>query len=522
MGLGIEHETYLETNKLKQITLKELKENRKRERYCVDYYNVYNISTLDTALDGLFEPDKEILIPILVNSHTFQKTDINGEHATTYERVPKCNPKFNGKTIFQWMKEENPDIFLNDYNKSFTFDGDTLEFMTQNFYKATVSSVLNELSTIEKDFIRGLNSLPREGLFKIYAPFQIAQKNYGFASYLTNLKNNAMFNNGTIHINITLPTKLNNEGGIMDFDVFKKKHQNLARAIQWVSPLLVASYGSYDPLCESKINGELFAAGSQRVAVSRYIGLGTYDTDNMEQGKILTRSRTLLNNIDWYNEFHKLSSLKFLDELGMDINFNKHYAHGIEFRILDALPNNSLEEILKFIIYLADFSLEHTLTNPIKSHIWHKFAYNCVQNGKGYYIDVSDQNELFKIFKINYNSKEPLTPVDILEILINNLKLKYNNGLCVNLMINNIPYEKIIEMNSTTIVPPTTSVLPTGLISSPTIITLTLPSIKEYEPDSQETSRSESIESNDTIVSVLTQNIGVQEVLKKKNIWCCT
>ena len=72
-GLGIEHETYLETSKLKQVTLKDLKEHRARERYCVDYYNIYNISTLNTALDGLFEANKEILIPILVNSHTFRK-----------------------------------------------------------------------------------------------------------------------------------------------------------------------------------------------------------------------------------------------------------------------------------------------------------------------------------------------------------------------------------------------------------------------------------------------------------------
>ena len=287
-GLGVEHETYLETSKLKQITLKELKENRQRERYCVDYYNVYDTATLNRALDGLFEPDKEILIPILANSHTFQKTDINGEHMTTYERVPKTNPKFSGKTMFQWMREENPDVFDADYDKSYTFDGDTIEFMTQKFYKASVSSVIEELTTIERDFMRALNSLPREGILKLYAPFQIAKKNYPFASYITNLKNNAMFNNGTFHINITIPTKLNESAQIADFETFKSKHQNLARALQWVSPLLVAVYGTYDPLCESKTNGELFAAGSQRVAVSRYIGMGTYDTDKMEQGKILT------------------------------------------------------------------------------------------------------------------------------------------------------------------------------------------------------------------------------------------
>lgn len=523
-GLGVEHETYLETSKLKQITLKGLKENRQRERYCVDYYNVYNISTLDTALDGLFEPNREILIPILMNSHSFQKTDIFGEHITTYERVPKHNPKFNGKTIFDWMKEQNPDVFSVDYDKSYTFDGDTIEFMTQDFYKTTVSNVINELISIERDFMRALNSLPREGLFKLYAPFQIAQKNHPFASYITNLKNNAMFNNGTIHINITLPTKLNEDAQIADFEEFKTKHQNLARVLQWISPLLIAVYGAYDPLCESKTNGDVFAAGSQRVAVSRYIGLGTYDTDKMEQGKILTRNKSQISsNLSWYDEFHKKVSLKYLDELGMDINFNKHFAHGIEFRILDALPVSDLEKVLTFIVYLADFSLENTLSNPMNNALWHKLALNCVHNGKGYYIDVSDQNELFKVFKVNYSSKEPLLAIDILDILINSVKIKYKDGLCVRLMING----DNSALKPVHIPQP----LPDSFI-------LKLPTIKEESQISRESTVSkDSIDSLESLPVVTssppntppqspitpTYNIRpvVLEVPKRKCAWCC-
>ena len=116
-GLGVEHETYIETSKLKQITLKELKENRAHERYCVDYYSIYNKETLNNTLDGLFEQDSKILIPILINSHTFQKTDINGEHQMTYERIPKLNPKFNGKLLFDVLKSFDFIIIL----KSFDF-----------------------------------------------------------------------------------------------------------------------------------------------------------------------------------------------------------------------------------------------------------------------------------------------------------------------------------------------------------------------------------------------------------------
>jgi hypothetical protein len=435
-GLGIEHETYIETSKLKQITIKELKENRNAERYSVNYYSVYTTELLDSAIDGLYKEDEKILLPILLNSHSFQKTDINGEHEMTFERIPKTNTKYNGKSLFQWMKEQNPEIFAEDYEKSYIFDGDTIEFMTQKFYKTTVQNTIDELTKIQKNFMRAFNSLPREGLLRTYGPFQLAQKNYGFATYLTNLKNNAMFNNGTLHINITLPTKLNNKAEIEDFELFKKQHQNYARAIQWISPLLIAKYGAYDPLCEAKTNGEKYAAGSQRVAVSRYIGLGTFDTDTMEVGKILTKDRNQLVDLDWYEEFHKIADYKFLNELGMDINFNKHFCHGIEFRILESMPIKELTDILHLLVYLADFSLDINLQNPKKSKVWQKIALECVHNGKGYYMDVADQNELYKIFNLTELTKEPLAICEVLQIISNNLHNIYKAGKCKRCMIN--------------------------------------------------------------------------------------
>jgi len=456
-GLGVEHETYIESSKLKQITLKELKENRAPERYCVNYYSVYNPESLNLALNGLFEADQKILLPILLNSHTFQKTDINGEHQTTYERIPKTNPKFNGKTLIEWMKQENPNIFAQNYENSYIFDGDTIEFVTQKFYKAKVQDVIDELSQIEGDFIKALNSLPKEGIFHTHGPFQIAKKNYPFASYLTNLKNNAMFNNGTIHINITLPTKLDINSQIADFELFRKQHQNYARAIQWISPLLVAKYGTHDPLCESNTNGLRYSAGSQRVAVSRYIGLGTYDTDKMEVGKILTMRTDLLGDIDWYKSFHEKVDYKFLNEIGMDINFNKHFSHGLEFRILDSIPMNDLYDILILIVHLADFSLNTVLTNPKRSQLWNRIAENCVHNGKGAFVDVSDQNELYTLFGLSHLSKEPLLATDVLNIIIEFLSEKYKNDICAHYMIHG--EDNVLKPNDISTTPITTEII---------------------------------------------------------------
>ncbi len=471
-GLGIEHETYIETSKLKQVSLRGLKENCAPERYSVDYYNVYTRQQLHKALDGLFAEDEKILVPILVNSHTFQRTDLNGEHDTTYERIPKPNPKFTGKTIFEWMKAHNS-MFSTEYEKSYIFDGDTVEFMTQKFYKATVSSAVDELVRIETGFMSTLNALPKEGLFKTYGPFQLAQKNYGFATYLTNLKHNAMFNNGTIHINITLPTELNAEGEIKDMALFKTQHQAYARAIQWISPLLVAKYGAYDPLCESKTNGELYAAGSQRLAVSRYIGLGTYDTDEMEMGKILTRHKDKLKNLDWYEEFHKKADYRLLTELGLDLNFNKHYSHGLEFRILESIPPQDLRDVMKLLVYLADFALATPLTNPTKSSTWHTIAYNCVMNGKGYFMDVTSQNDLYDIFSVPDLAKEPRPVCEVLELISTYLFKTYAEGTCVKCMIygEDIVRPKIEEP----LPPPSLPPPPTVTVSPPELVPVVTP-----------------------------------------------
>jgi hypothetical protein len=511
-GLGVEHETYIETSKLKQITLKELKENRASERYCVSYYNIYNIETLNNTLDGLFEADSKILVPILLNSHTFQKTDINGEHTTTYERVPKPNPNFSGKTLFEWLKQQNPDVFAHDYDKSYIFDGDTIEFMTQNFYKAKVQDVIDELTTIERDFMRAFNSLPREGILKTYGPFQLAQKNYPFASYLTNLKNNAMFNNGTIHINITLPTKLNEKGDVADMELFTKQHQNYARGIQWISPLIVAKYGAYDPLCESKVNGEKYAAGSQRVAVSRYIGLGTYDTDKMEPGKILTRARNKLDNLDWYESFHEKVDYKYLNELGMDLNFNKHFSHGLEFRILESIPMTDIYDILVMLVYLADFSLDNRIDDPRKSKLWHRITEKCVHDGKGYYMDVSDQNELYSLFGLSYLSKEPISAPEVFGIIVEHLTDKYKDATCAKYMIHGDDTPK----------PVIHTTAPPSLPSIPEVPSITPDITPDSTPNNKEINdiiKPSEIRSVSKIDVELKGSVPVAP--KSKSIWCC-
>ena len=120
----------------------------------------------------------------------------------------------------------------------------------------------------------------------------------------------------------------------------------------------------------------------------------------MPVGKILTEKRSNLKNIDWYDSFHTYTDYKVLDDMGLDINFNKHFCHGLELRIFDSITINDLKDILYFIVHLADFSLDIQLENPKLSQLWQKITEKCVHNGRGYFMDVSDQNELYKILRI--------------------------------------------------------------------------------------------------------------------------
>jgi len=394
-GLGVEHETYLEATPQRQVPVSFIMNNRKPERYSVNYYSNYILDSLNEAFTSLF-PDLSATydLPILLNSHSFNCLDASGEHRTTYERNPKPNPKFNGEFLIDTIRNHNS--YLNkEYEQSYIFDGDTIEFMTQRYYKATVDKVIDELTQIETEFISNLNSTFQSlNILSPYLPFQIQTKNHPFANHLTNLKNPSMFNNGTMHVNITLPTRLDASNQIADFDLFVEQHKNFARVIQWIEPLQAAFYGSPDPF--STVDSK-FSATSQRLAVSRYICLGTYDTATMPLGKILQ----VPNTYSWLKEYHQESAYNSLSQIGLDLNFYKHFNHGLEIRYFDSVPIADLEEILKSFVHLADFSLQNPDLPTNRHPIWEQVTKKILANGKSTPLTQEELEFYWRLFKIN-------------------------------------------------------------------------------------------------------------------------
>jgi hypothetical protein len=447
-GLGIEEETYLQFTRPIYVAAPILRTCHAAERYSVRYYTTYK-PTYKLAFQALFTDSSGSSgfypLPYFFNAHSFTKMDTNGQHATTYEKLPKPNPNFSGKTFFQQLEENTPGCFkkkfIDIFNKNCIFDGDTLEFMTQDFFKAKVSNVVNELIQSKKEVLDSINNfliknkLHRDKGLLMYPPV-----NPGFAIYYSNPKNVTMFNNGTYHINITLPTMLgkNDINGIpkiVDSKGFREKHKIFIRLIQWLEPVIIAVYGTKDPLSDVSPS---YSKASQRCAVSRYIGIGTFDTVAMTPGKVLTVPVKDIHGSDtdfwWYKVYHSTSGYNALSEIGVDINYRKHYNHGVEIRFLDAFPNTMLKGLIEFYICLGDMSLESNMPeNAIMSPIWNNFVVDVLKGGP----DIPMGDSILKIyetlFKVKINGC--LTVRAFYNRIFLYLKKKYKNSICNKLFV---------------------------------------------------------------------------------------
>ena len=110
-GLGIENELYLKFSKNVTASLDFVRNKHKRERYSVDYFENYKpsfVHKLFSSNSRLTKNKSFYTLPLLINSHTFTKTDINGNHKTTYTKNPERNPKFKGNTIIERLQEFDP------------------------------------------------------------------------------------------------------------------------------------------------------------------------------------------------------------------------------------------------------------------------------------------------------------------------------------------------------------------------------------------------------------------------------
>ena len=95
-GLGIENETYLEVYDGIEVPPYFIQNQHVSERYSVNYWKIYKPDILKKAM--LFCVKRHL--PLLINGHSFSRTDAHGNSETTFSKIPRPNPKFSGKTLF--------------------------------------------------------------------------------------------------------------------------------------------------------------------------------------------------------------------------------------------------------------------------------------------------------------------------------------------------------------------------------------------------------------------------------------
>ena len=434
-GIGLENETYMQFEESLIVTGEFIQEKIGFEKYSIDYRKCYKPESLTPILKKAFVLNENYKVSRMINSHSLEKLDINYQHKTLspikplvdtetgeVSAQPLENPEYLGKSIMELFLEDQPyniQSMITQRNKtmgSVHFDGDSIEFVTKYFENRTIADSCKELKATKKLFLDKINESS-----VLNGKLNFPDYNNGLNMFMTNQENLVLFNNGTYHFHITLPS-LTEDSRIVDYNNFEKTHANAIYLLQWFEPFFIATLGSPDIMgvISDKYNlDKKFTLGSMRNAMSRYIGVGTYNKA-MPKGKILTYNvddfRKLLKfekeeNIWWRDQIEAEMEYEMLSEVGLDFNQEKMYQSGFEFRSFDEFPAEYLNDVLFSIILICEHSLN--LTDVQWGHdskAWNNLVFKTLKNGYLTEINENEKSEVLDLLQLlnpsdsNYNA----------------------------------------------------------------------------------------------------------------------
>ncbi|MNJ83619.1 hypothetical protein D3C87_10410 [compost metagenome] len=413
-GIGLENETYMQFEESLIVSGAFVQEKIGCERYSIDYRTCYKSGILANVLETAFDKNKTYKVSRMINSHSLDKLDLDYQHKTlATTKPPVDNPEYHGKSILEAFLETQPyniQSMLTQKNNpmgSVNFDGDSIEFVTKYFENRTIPDSCDELKATKKLFIDKINESS-----VLNGTLNFPSYNIGLNMFMSNQENLVLFNNGTYHFHITLPT-LTENSRIVDYPGFDKIHSNAIYLLQWFEPLFIATLGSPDIMgvISSKYHlNEKFALGSMRNAMSRYTGVGTFNK-TMAKGKILTYQvdefRKLLKfdkeeNIWWRDQVESDLDYELLSDIGLDFNQEKMYQSGFEFRSFDEFPSTYLNDVLLAIIVIC----EHSLNLPDVSWghdsvVWNNLVFKALKNGYLTEVNETEKQEVLDLLQLN-------------------------------------------------------------------------------------------------------------------------
>ena len=338
-----------------------------------------------------------------------------------------------------------------------------IEIITYNPIHKKIEEAYNELIKYEKKYInlQYKNPYTQQKISK-YGP--IKQYKYGMVvnakipqtpttqskSYKYIPKRKTDYT-GSYHITITLPYKKK-----ISRSKFIAIHEEFARQIQWIEPLLVSSF--FTPDLRSSGDNNKYTEGSFRVIMTGWGNFAGSDVRKIKHG--ISRASNI--KPEWrkdlsFNKKLKLCNLPDNRKYSSDIrtisekqivNENNEIilktvpmkiGEGIEIRIYDHFPTKYLYSLLQIILLVADNSL--TFANKSnKGYVynnknWINTMHDIMIQGWNAkvstdYIKNLEQN---LDIKIKYDS---LIAFDIFNNVISQLFNKNKDGLCQRLMSN--------------------------------------------------------------------------------------
>ncbi|WP_264537473.1 hypothetical protein [Flavobacterium sp. N1736] len=470
-GIGLENETYMQFEESLIVSGEFIQEKIGFEKYSIDYRKCYKPESLAPILKKAFGLTENYKVSRMMNSHSLEKLDINYQHKTLSPIKPLIdtengeviaepteNPEYLGKSIMELFLEDQPyniQSMITQRNKtmgSVHFDGDSIEFVTKYFENRTIADSCKELKATKKLFLDKINESS-----VLNGKLNFPDYNNGLNMFMTNQENLVLFNNGTYHFHITLPS-LTEDSRIVDYNDFEKTHANAIYLLQWFEPFFIATLGSPDimgVISDKYSLDKKFTLGSMRNAMSRYIGVGTYNKA-MPKGKILTYNvddfRKLLKfekeeNIWWRDQIEAEMEYEMLSEVGLDFNQEKMYQSGFEFRSFDEFPAEYLNDVLFSIILIC----EHSLNLPDvqwahDSKAWNNLVFKTLKMGYATEINEDEKAEVLNLLQLlnpsaaNYNTlKAEFEAIVLLEEfffkILAVLHEKYkDNNICLDAM----------------------------------------------------------------------------------------
>ena len=123
-GIGIENETYVVLNSV-LTSGSYIATHHNPEPSRIDYEQSYQKLAFTKLGNDVYE------VPFYINSYSL-RGDFHRE-----------------------FMSQNPDL---EWDDAFSYDGDHIEFTTQNFYKTTVGDAIKELLDLKRQFIQCLNA----------------------------------------------------------------------------------------------------------------------------------------------------------------------------------------------------------------------------------------------------------------------------------------------------------------------------------------------------------------------------